>query len=683
MDLTGPPRLLLAWPAAAAYADGEAALEVAAELAGRRATPAAGRGADGPGPAGVGPAGRAGGRRAVRDRAGADRRGRGDACGGDGAGAGCTRCWAELRAGRIDADALAGARNRLRTRRLAELETPAGRAQRLARYQVLAGDADYLRRDLERLAAVDAQSLQLVVAGRLRDDQRVVVTGGIKSAPPGAAARPVPRRPPPAPRPRRTPAPFRLTKDDAALADAAGHRPGRTRHRSARGPAAPTRLRNGLTVWWLAAPGRGHRPPGSGDPRGQRRRSAGRAGRGPPAAARRWPDRRRAPPAPWTRWRSWGPASRPRSTATARACRCWSAGRRSSARCPCGSACWRRRGSTRGPRRRWRRRRRAPRSPERELARLMLGDQHPYVRALEPGGAGVNAAALRAFFDRHYQPGNATLVGTGPIAPAALARALERWSGGSARGAQARAARAAGEARPAGPARAGSRQGRGRRPAALASCCSIARAHAPPRCASATRRSPADSKDHAAVLVANELLGGRFGRLDRLLRLERPLALGLRTVADARRAGGVWVIEASFPAGDTWVGLQEILRTLDALASGEASMQEVGRARVVLTRRLARPGRGQAGPGGRAGRPGRRWAWTRGHWPAPAPGAGGRRRRGRPRASAAPTCRPSALTMVVSGDKHPWKSRCATSARSRSVPSRPAAPGPATTAALR
>jgi predicted Zn-dependent peptidase len=47
------------------------------------------------------------------------------------------------------------------------------------------------------------------------------------------------------------------------------------------------------------------------------------------------------------------------------------------------------------------------------------------------------------------------------------------------------------------------------------------------------------------------------------------------------------VIEASFAAGDTWIGLQEILRTLDALASGEASAQEVARARLVLARRLA------------------------------------------------------------------------------------------------
>jgi predicted Zn-dependent peptidase len=170
---------------------------------------------------------------------------------------------------------------------------------------------------------------------------------------------------------------------------------------------------------------------------------------------------------------------------------------------------------------------------ERELARLMLGDQHPYTRALEPSSSALNAATLRAFFDRHYQPGNATLVGTGPIAAATLASGLQRWTGGSARGA------------PAQRAETTARRGRaGRGPAAKAAAAARAR----PRIVLLDRPSartsevrighPAiarDSKDHAAVLVANELLGGRFGRLDRLLRLERPLALGLRSVADARR----------------------------------------------------------------------------------------------------------------------------------------------------
>jgi zinc protease len=205
--LAGPPRLLLAWPAAAAFADGEAALEVTAELLGGGPRPLLARALAGlarrvsvrqVGLAGAGQFEIA--LELTSAGAAVPARARVDGLMG------------ELRAGRIDAEALAGARNRLRTRRLAELETPAGRAQRLARYHVLAGDAGYLRRDLERLAAVDARTLQLVVAARLHDDQRVIVTGGIKSAAPGTEQRPPAAAARPAPRP--APAPFRLTKDD-------------------------------------------------------------------------------------------------------------------------------------------------------------------------------------------------------------------------------------------------------------------------------------------------------------------------------------------------------------------------------------------------------------------------------------------------------------------------------------
>ena len=152
--LTGPPRLLLAWPAAAAYADGEAALEVAAEWLNGGPRPPLGRALTGLARrVSVRQVGLAG---AGQFEIALELTGAAAVPAGDGA-QGATALLGELRAGRIDAEALAGARNRLRTRRLAELETPAGRAQRLARYQVLAGDAGYLRRDLERLAAVDAQ----------------------------------------------------------------------------------------------------------------------------------------------------------------------------------------------------------------------------------------------------------------------------------------------------------------------------------------------------------------------------------------------------------------------------------------------------------------------------------------------------------------------------------------------
>jgi predicted Zn-dependent peptidase len=308
----------------------------------------------------------------------------------------------------------------------------------------------------------------------------------------------------------------------------------------------------------------------------------------------------------------------------------------------------------------------------------MFGDQHPYTRALEPGSAGVNTAALRAFFDRHYQPGNATLVGTGPIAPAVLARALERWSGGSARGAKAERAE-----RPAKRARRG-RPERGPGKAAAAARPRIVLLDRPGARTTEVRIGhPAvarDSKDHAAVLVANELLGGRFGRLDRMLRLERPLALGLRTVADARRAGGVWVIEASFPAGDTWVGLQEILRTLDGLASGEANVHEVGRARVVLTRRLG------ARVGARLDRAAALADLAGVGLDAGALAALPRALEAVDAEDVRRVCRtylsPERVTMVVTGDKHSLVEALRDLGEVEVRPESPAAPGPATTAAL-
>jgi zinc protease len=431
--------------------------------------------------------------------------------------------------------------------------------------------------------------LQAVVTDRLRDDQRVLVTGGIKTAPPGVDRRAAPPATAARPAPRPAPAPFRLTRDDprwqkppaiaGAKTSTGGSRWARLR---------PTRLRNGLQVWLLPAPdadtvrmdlvipaGSADDPPGlSGVARQLVRALAGpvSGAAGPlDALAQVGASIETAVDSDRTRLSllvGRGQAER--------ALPLW-IGLLAGARIDEGA-----KAALSSP---------APGAPqsERELARLMLGDQHPYVRSLEPSGAGVNAAALRAFFDRHYLPGRATLVATGPIAPAALARGLERWSGGSARG-----------ARTERPAR-NARRGRPERAPGKA----MAAARVRPRIVLLDRPGATnselrightavarDSKDLAAVLVANELLGGRFGRLDRLLRLERPLALGLRSVADARRAGGVWVIEARFAAVDTMTGLQEILKTLDALASGEASTQEVGRARVVLARRMA----ARAGP---------------------------------------------------------------------------------------
>jgi zinc protease len=491
----------------------------------------------------------------------------------------------DLRAGRIEAAALEGARNRIHTRRLAELESPAGRAMRLARYQVLAGDPAYLRRDLERLAAVDAGTLRAVVGDRLRDDQRVVVTGGVKpAAAPAPGAGPGTPAPatgsapavasggPPAPRPPvATP---RITRDDPRWQ----RPPAITADRSRPPRLRAARLRNGLHLWLLPSPtARTVRldlviPSGSADDLpGQSgvARQVARTLVGTPAS----------PAGSFPAMEELGRLGATVEVAVdsdrsrlsllvaraqlARALSLWTgllspprfeAGARAALAVPAAGAS----------------------EPERALARSMFGEQHPYTRALDPA-VNLPPAALRSFFEQHYQPARATLVATGAIQPGDLAPALQRWS--PPRAPKLRPARPARAARP--PRGAAAPPARPRivlfdRPGARVT--ELRLGHA-----AVSRHSP----DHAAVLVTSELIGGRFGRLDRRLRLERPLALGLRVTADARRAGGPWVIEASFASPDALTGLQEILRTLDGLAVGEASLQEVARARVVLGRRLA------------------------------------------------------------------------------------------------
>ena len=582
----GPgPRLLIAWPSPAAYADGEAALEVAAEYLGGGPRPhLALLLAQPPGPAthldvrqvGLAQAGQF--EVAVQLTS--------PAMAGE-ATARIERAVDDVRAGRIDAEALAGARNRLRTRRLAELDSLAARAERVARYRVLAGDPDFLQRDLDRLAAVDPATLQAVVRARLRHEDRVLVTAGLEDP-----KRPAGASPPAAPgvTRRSTIPPASRTTDDHPR----WHRPPAAAPASAPRPRIVRRLRlpGGLPVWLLAAPrsstvrldlvihaGSGDDPPGQP---GLARHTA-RLLRGAGGAADAADDQ-------LARLGAWTDAAvdseRSRFSLQVaraqldRALALWAsslaASRLSGTPQPAAPAPARPPGPA------------AVISPDQTLAVLMFGEAHPYVRALQPAVVPPPETASRAFFARHYHRANATLVVSGHLDPSQLRR-LEgllaarpgRAAGGLTGAPGPRVRAATPRRRPAGRTGTGAPPVRPRivlldRPGAATAEVRLGAAGVP-------RRSP----QYATMAVTSELLGGPFGRLDRRLRLERPLALALRSTVDARRTGGLWVIQASFPVEDTLVGLRELLAALEALAAGEATAWEVTRARQVLIRRLA------------------------------------------------------------------------------------------------
>jgi zinc protease len=92
------------------------------------------------------------------------------------------------------------------------------------------------------------------------------------------------------------------------------------------------------------------------------------------------------------------------------------------------------------------------------------------------------------------------------------------------------------------------------------------------------------SRDHAAMLVTSQLLGGELGRLDRLLRLEKGWALSVR--AQTAVGPGRWTLEATLPAAQITPGLREMLRAIALVASGGVTEAEVARARSTLARRL-------------------------------------------------------------------------------------------------
>jgi zinc protease len=549
-----PGALVVAWPSAAAYADGEAALEVAAEYLG-----------GGPRPRLV--------RRLVDElrlarrigvrQTGGEQRGRFEIAAelvpGADARAALAALDAELAAvrggkpGAIDAAELAGARARVRTQRLLALASPAGRARLHARYRVLAGDAGFLRRDLERLAAVDGAVVAAVLADRLRDEARVVLAGGTRTGPAHAPeAAPAPAAvaaaassAAPAP-PRRSPdAAFRARPPEPASASAPARRGRAGRPRRAPPPVERFQLPEGLPVALIHAP----------DARLVRAElviSAGEAEDGPGAG---------------------GAAAATAAPGAHQAAALLATARRRPDQAPALEQLARlgALGETRV----------SPRAihltmvlPPADLGRAAA----LWRVALDPArwtGPAAELAAARASFTAQCRADRATLVLAGDVSPAA-ARAA--FAGLVPRPPPARPARRPARApRPLAAAPAAAPAGRTRlvlrdRPGAATVEVRLG----------ATGVGPG-SRDRAALLVTHQLLAGELGRLDRRLRLEKGWALSVGGVPGV--GPGRWTLEATLSAAQAAPGVRELLRAVALLAAGEVTEAEVARARGTLIHR--------------------------------------------------------------------------------------------------
>ncbi|HET8647962.1 MAG TPA: pitrilysin family protein, partial [Vicinamibacteria bacterium] len=193
--------------------------------------------------------------------------------------------------------------------------------------------------------------------------------------------------------------------------------------------------------------------------------------------------------------------------------------------------------------------------------------QHRY--GLPAGGTASSLAALkaddlRAFHNRHYQPGNAALVVVGAVGKE-VAPLLEKAFGGWPRG----AATAAPLTTPP--------QVKGRRivlidkPGAAQSLLRVGRV-GPPR----------NTADYHALEVMNTLLGGSFtSRLNDNLREQHGYAYGAGSGFGYRLAGGTFQAAADVQTQSTAEALSEVLKELARIAT-PATAAEVDRARNYL-----------------------------------------------------------------------------------------------------
>jgi predicted Zn-dependent peptidase len=210
----------------------------------------------------------------------------------------------------------------------------------------------------------------------------------------------------------------------------------------------------------------------------------------------------------------------------------------------------------------------------RALAAAVFGSTHRYGRPTNGDAASIAAFMpdeLKAFHAAHYRPGNAFLVVTGDVVPAALTPLLEKAFGASAW--------PAGDSAPKPlppPA-----QLKGRvvwlvdKPGAAQSVIRIGRVGPDRR-----------SVDYFPVEVMNTLLGGSFtSRLNDNLREKRGYTYGAWSSFDYRLSGGHFGAGADVQTAVTGEAMTEFLKELERIRT-PATRLEVERARTYMALRL-------------------------------------------------------------------------------------------------
>jgi zinc protease len=201
------------------------------------------------------------------------------------------------------------------------------------------------------------------------------------------------------------------------------------------------------------------------------------------------------------------------------------------------------------------------------VARAVFGE-HRYGRLLSGDSTALRALTtrdLRAFHERHYRPGNATLVVVGDVQKPAIQAAAEAAFGSWPRG---------GTGPPALPAP----------PAARRVLWLVDRPGAAQSTIRVGQPGPArTAAEYHALEVASALLGGLFtSRLNDNLRETHGYAYGARSSFSYRRVAGRFVASADVHTPQTAPALTEILREIARLHDEVPTAEEAARARAYL-----------------------------------------------------------------------------------------------------
>lgn len=200
--------------------------------------------------------------------------------------------------------------------------------------------------------------------------------------------------------------------------------------------------------------------------------------------------------------------------------------------------------------------------------RVIFGEAHPYGRptiGTEATLTAITAADVRAFWERYYHAGNASVVVVGDITPdrarAAIERAFGGWAGGAAE------AVAIADA----PVRTERRIYLVDKPGSAQSV--IVMGHE-----GVARTTP----DHATLEVLNTALGGSFtSRLNQNLREDKGYTYGARSSFDMDIGAGAFSAGAAVQTDATAPALTEFIRELEGIHEPMPA-DEMNRARKFL-----------------------------------------------------------------------------------------------------